>query len=473
MVPLFSTPQGKWKGSDQKSEEDDKWRVKMEKQSKTEEDESPPSINLDLGIGGPSTSRSDYHHRLKNNPCNTARDVKVEPDDNGDAQVIVVEERERGKKQRNRKCSVACFTEQQLEEFKAQLVIFKYMVSGLPVPIQLLLPIWRCFPSSVSPLYCDLRRRKPFFLGLSNCGFNNPYLMDPEPGRCRRTDGKKWRCHHAVVPNQKYCERHMHRGSKRSRKLVEGSTQASMNPGALNLVNTNPKNAPSNEHRIKFLENLNQKPLPPTHQNPMSSHSSVGGSIGAKNCPTRVMIRVPCLTSAAKFNENNEQKNAGKHNSIMKDRIAGISLSSGLDFSPKSVLQGGQKCAQITNPKNDPNAEAGRCRRTDGKKWRCYKSVLPDQKYCACHINRGTKRPVALSASGDAASDVKFFGPEEAEMGKHPNNGLNAPLTVSLGDPRHSTPQDSVTHNGENSSISETTISDDSADILDKIVLSP
>ncbi|KAL0278045.1 UNVERIFIED_CONTAM: Growth-regulating factor 3, partial [Sesamum radiatum] len=45
--------------------------------------------------------------------------------------------------------------------------------------------------------------------------------MDPEPGRCRRTDGKKWRCSRDVVAGQKYCERHMHRGRNRSRKPVE------------------------------------------------------------------------------------------------------------------------------------------------------------------------------------------------------------------------------------------------------------
>lgn len=50
--------------------------------------------------------------------------------------------------------------------------------------------------------------------------------MDPEPGRCRRTDGKKWRCSRDVVVGQKYCERHMHRGRNRSRKPVETSTSA-------------------------------------------------------------------------------------------------------------------------------------------------------------------------------------------------------------------------------------------------------
>ena len=45
--------------------------------------------------------------------------------------------------------------------------------------------------------------------------------VDPEPGRCRRTDGKKWRCSKEAAPDSKYCERHMHRGRNRSRKPVE------------------------------------------------------------------------------------------------------------------------------------------------------------------------------------------------------------------------------------------------------------
>lgn len=48
--------------------------------------------------------------------------------------------------------------------------------------------------------------------------------VDPEPGRCRRTDGKKWRCSKEAYPDSKYCERHMHRGKNRSRKPVEISS---------------------------------------------------------------------------------------------------------------------------------------------------------------------------------------------------------------------------------------------------------
>ena len=55
-------------------------------------------------------------------------------------------------------------------------------------------------------------------------GYLGRGAMDPEPGRCRRTDGKKWRCSRDVFAGHKYCERHMHRGRNRSRKPVETPT---------------------------------------------------------------------------------------------------------------------------------------------------------------------------------------------------------------------------------------------------------
>lgn len=51
---------------------------------------------------------------------------------------------------------------------------------------------------------------------------------DPEPGRCRRTDGKKWRCSKDAHPASKYCERHMHRGRNRSRKSVESQSASQL-----------------------------------------------------------------------------------------------------------------------------------------------------------------------------------------------------------------------------------------------------
>ena len=59
--------------------------------------------------------------------------------------------------------------------------------------------------------------------------------LDPEPWRCRRTDGKKWRCSKEAHPDSKYCERHMHRGRNRSRKPVESKSASPAHPSQTQL----------------------------------------------------------------------------------------------------------------------------------------------------------------------------------------------------------------------------------------------
>lgn len=70
--------------------------------------------------------------------------------------------------------------------------------------------------------------------------------FDPEPGRCRRTDGKKWRCSKDAHPDSKYCERHMHRGRNRSRKPVETqSTSQSLSTAMTNITSGSSGNSGS------------------------------------------------------------------------------------------------------------------------------------------------------------------------------------------------------------------------------------
>ncbi|XP_068330116.1 growth-regulating factor 7-like [Pyrus communis] len=104
------------------------------------------------------------------------------------------------------------FTNAQWKELERQAMIYKYMVASLPVPRDLLFPLTTTPPGTTAASQSPLGGR--FNLRLSNS-------TDPEPGRCKRTDGKKWRCSRDVAPDQKYCERHMHRGRPRSRKHVE------------------------------------------------------------------------------------------------------------------------------------------------------------------------------------------------------------------------------------------------------------
>lgn len=70
--------------------------------------------------------------------------------------------------------------------------------------------------------------------------------FDPEPGRCRRTDGKKWRCSKDAHPDSKYCERHMHRGRNRSRKPVESQSTSQSVSTAMSHISSGCGNSTGN-----------------------------------------------------------------------------------------------------------------------------------------------------------------------------------------------------------------------------------
>ncbi|KAI3869281.1 hypothetical protein MKW92_010617 [Papaver armeniacum] len=111
------------------------------------------------------------------------------------------------------------FTPLQWQELETQALIFKHMVSGIPIPAELLFPLKFHTSSSLisSKLFLPSDPQIPwtyYHMGLGR-------KIDPEPGRCRRTDGKKWRCAKEAYHDSKYCEKHMHRGRNRSRKPVE------------------------------------------------------------------------------------------------------------------------------------------------------------------------------------------------------------------------------------------------------------
>ncbi|KAK5832558.1 growth-regulating factor 1-like [Gossypium arboreum] len=114
------------------------------------------------------------------------------------------------------------FTPCQWMELEHQALILKYILANVPVPSNLLLPIRKSLDSTDFSSFSGglFRSNTSMGWGAFQFGFSNN--TDPEPGRCRRTDGKKWRCSRDAVAGQKYCERHMNRGRHRSRKPVEG-----------------------------------------------------------------------------------------------------------------------------------------------------------------------------------------------------------------------------------------------------------
>ncbi|CAM0875495.1 unnamed protein product [Alopecurus aequalis] len=105
------------------------------------------------------------------------------------------------------------FTPSQWMELEHQALIYKYLNAKAPIPSSLLISISNSFRSS-----SDRMTWRPAHQGFTNTD------SDPEPGRCRRTDGKKWRCSKEAMAEHKYCERHINRNRHRSRKPVENQT---------------------------------------------------------------------------------------------------------------------------------------------------------------------------------------------------------------------------------------------------------
>ncbi|XP_057951318.1 growth-regulating factor 7 [Malania oleifera] len=159
------------------------------------------------------------------------------------------------------------FTVAQWRELERQAMIYKYMMASVPVPPDLL-TLDPFLPSSATSHYHTLVGGSA--ASVLNLRFANG-SADPEPGRCRRTDGKKWRCSRDVAPNQKYCERHLHRGRPRSRKPVELKAPENLNPCKVSestLKNNGASASASSSPSSLFLKPTTQE----SHQRPAASH---------------------------------------------------------------------------------------------------------------------------------------------------------------------------------------------------------
>ncbi|KAJ0241614.1 Growth-regulating factor 4 [Hirschfeldia incana] len=129
------------------------------------------------------------------------------------------------------------FSWAQWQELELQALIYRYMLAGASVPQELLLPIKKSLFHQTPlnflqhPLQHNFPHQASWYWGRG--------AMDPEPGRCKRTDGKKWRCSRDVVGGHKYCDRHIHRGRNRSRKPVETTAKtATTNAAATNAASS-------------------------------------------------------------------------------------------------------------------------------------------------------------------------------------------------------------------------------------------
>ncbi|XP_023516140.1 growth-regulating factor 6-like isoform X2 [Cucurbita pepo subsp. pepo] len=169
------------------------------------------------------------------------------------------------------------FTSAQWQELENQALVFKYMVSGVPIPPDLLFSIKRS--TLESPFTSKLFPHHSQQVGWNCLQMSLGRKIDPEPGRCRRTDGKKWRCSKEAYPDSKYCERHMHRGKNRSRKPVD----------VLKTTATNELNHLSNQAFSSLNKNSSLHSYRPFPAPQMSSNPN-GNGISTKDTNTLLLL---------------------------------------------------------------------------------------------------------------------------------------------------------------------------------------
>ncbi|XP_057428531.1 growth-regulating factor 5-like [Lotus japonicus] len=168
------------------------------------------------------------------------------------------------------------FTPSQWQELEHQALIYKYMASGNSIPPDLLFTIRRSYLDS--PLPSRLMPNQSQHFGWNYLQMGLGRKIDPEPGRCRRTDGKKWRCSKDAYPDSKYCERHMHRGKNRSRKPVEvlkTSTTTNATPVAFSSIT---RNSPALTPTNNSLSPLSSSCVSSETNHHQSQHSGFYGS---------------------------------------------------------------------------------------------------------------------------------------------------------------------------------------------------
>lgn len=226
------------------------------------------------------------------------------------------------------------FTPGQLRELQHQALVLKYIMNGVNVPQELVTPI-RASLSGLSPAAAHLANL-PW--GGYRLGFGAN--ADPEPGRCRRTDGKKWRCSRDVVPEQKYCERHIHRGRHRARKPTD-SQQTGTSPGVSATSASSASVASSVTLAATRAPAGILSTVAAVSQQPQQPSSNIGiRQYSASNSPSASGLSVGSSLTASQYNQlSSLHSSAGTAALSSKDYryMSGISRSD-LDLGAEQML---------------------------------------------------------------------------------------------------------------------------------------
>ncbi|XP_076910447.1 growth-regulating factor 9-like [Bidens hawaiensis] len=256
--------------------------------------------------------------------------------------------------------------------------------------------------------------------------------MDAEPFRCRRTDGKKWRCRLRVIPDQKYCERHVHRGRVCSRKPVEVDNIFLKSKSTTSNLHAHAK---TNRHKVS-VKNDSLKIKKHSMEIVLQHGNGLVSGVSSNNQKIGQPERC-CRTDGKKWRCKKEVlpglKYCVQHMHRGAKKVKNDQKSDSCLSFPVGATY--QQIAGLVSGASSKDLNIGqpeRYRRTDGKKRRCKKEVLPRLKYCVQHMHRGAKK-----VKHDQKSDSCLSFPVGATFNKWVLMKVNqmTPTSPSLRDP--------------------------------------
>ncbi|XP_021719520.1 uncharacterized protein LOC110687212 isoform X2 [Chenopodium quinoa] len=242
--------------------------------------------------------------------------------------------------------------------------------------------------------------------------------LPPDDLRCKRTDGRDWRCKRPVVDGKSFCLSHIYRGQKQR------------NPSSTPNPNPKPKPEPKPKPRIRIRLPVKPEPIddvvfspPPLNQAPPPEFDPVPPPPVVGPVPVTVPDHLRCHRNDGRswrckkqvlegqtlceihFNKakaQNQRRPIMRRKKKEEGRKDGPGpmpevRENGLGVGP--VPEVNVRCGKKQgNSKGKGNAggvvvamavpESLRCARNDGRDWRCKSKVVEGQDFCEAHFSK-------------------------------------------------------------------------------------
>ncbi|CAO2842744.1 unnamed protein product, partial [Amaranthus hypochondriacus] len=189
--------------------------------------------------------------------------------------------------------------------------------------------------------------------------------LPPDDLRCKRTDGRHWRCKRKIVDGKSFCLSHLHRSQNKRPTSIP-------NPNPL----PDPEPVPKPRVRIRLI--VKPEPQPEPKLNPLPEPEPID-EFEFNPPPEPVPVLVGTVQDDLRCSKNDGKDWRCKNQALDAQTLCEIHL-----IKPKVQSQRRPRPGPIITPV----PENLRCTRNNGKDWRCKNKVVEGFSHCETHMKR-------------------------------------------------------------------------------------